>query len=84
MTPTTHVLLSGALTFGVPLVLAVGQLIALRRRPGDGWKRDPRIPPPPPPKPLPDCLIPRLPLLGLRRPPETRPDFNPVRVLEDA
>ena len=56
MTSETFVLLSGTLTFGAPLVLAV---FALRRRPqDDGWDRR-TVEPPPPPKPLPDCLIPR-------------------------
>lgn len=68
MSPSTQVLLSGALTFGVPLALAIRELIALRRwtgRPGgpDG-SADPPLPPPAPPgnapavKPLPACLIP--------------------------
>lgn len=58
MTGSTFVLLSGALTFGVPLALAVNELVALRRRPDGEWRRDPE-PAPLPPKPLPDCLIPR-------------------------
>lgn len=75
MTGETFVLLSGVLTFGVPIVLAI---IDVRRmgptipRGGDG-------PPPPPviaplPRPLPDCLLPR---------PIVRP-VERVRVLEDA
>ena len=71
MSSETFVLLSGTLTFGAPLVLAVHELIVLRRRPqDDGW--DPRRaePPPQPPKPLPDCLIPR--------------PMSRVRELEDA
>lgn len=63
MTPGTHVFLSGLLTFGVPLALAVYELIALRR-PGDGPGRPdaPPDPEPPPgreahPRPLPACLI---------------------------
>ena len=67
MTPGTHVFLSGLLTFGVPLALAVYELIALRR-PGDGPGRPdaprPRDPEPPPPpgrqarsRPLPACLV---------------------------
>ncbi len=65
MSPEWQVLLSGALTFGVPLLLAVHELIALRRRPRGGWRPDPVPPAPPPPprpsgeKPLPDCLIPK-------------------------
>jgi hypothetical protein len=67
MSPTTQVLLSGALTFGVPLVLAFRELHLLRRPGGKaGWGGDPVTPPSPPPrpadgepprKPLPDCLI---------------------------
>jgi hypothetical protein len=71
MSSGTFILLSGTLTFGAPLLLAIHELIALRRRPqDDGWDRRRIDPPPPPPKPLPDCLIPR---------PITR-----VRELEDA
>ncbi len=61
------VFLSGVLTFGVPLALAVHELIALRR-PGRGaWGGDepaepkPLPPLPSAPKQLPDCLIPQLP-----------------------
>ena len=67
MDGTAFVVLSGALTFGVPLVLAVRELIDLKRRSSGGWDDDgppPFKPTPPPPmgqKPLPDCLIPRLP-----------------------
>lgn len=66
MTPATHALLSGALTFGVPLALGAYELIALRRAgkgPGrSGNPRDPALPPPLPrgepcPPPLPACLI---------------------------
>ena len=65
MSSDTFMLLSGTLTFGAPLVLAIHELIALRRRPqDDGWDGR-RIEPPPPPKPLPDCLIPR-PLVRVR------------------
>lgn len=66
MTPGTHVFLSGLLTFGVPLALAVYELIALRRS-GDGpghpdAPRHPEAPPSPPgrgahSRPLPACLI---------------------------
>lgn len=57
MTSATFVLLSGALTFGVPLLLAIRELrmTGTARRGGDE--------PPPPfvlsPRPLPDCLMPR-------------------------
>lgn len=76
MTGETFVMLSGLLTFGAPLALAVFELRNIgpvRPRGGDG-------PPPPPvitprPKPLPDCLLPR---------PVARPVAARVRVLEDA
>lgn len=74
MDGTTFVLLSGTLTVGVPLVLAVRELLELRRRDDSGWDGDgptPFPPPPPPPiagnKPLPDCLIPRLAPQPVRR-----------------
>jgi hypothetical protein len=59
MSESTFVLLSGALTFGAPLALALRELYVLRRPPPGDWP-----PPPPPalpkgPKPLPDCLVPR-------------------------
>jgi hypothetical protein len=64
MSPALQVTLSGGLSFGLPLVLALHELIALRRRhgpPGDGSGK----PPEPGPKPapsgignLPICLIP--------------------------
>jgi hypothetical protein len=70
MTQAAQILLSGALTFGVPLVLAVRDLMALRRGRGDGnWPPQPEAPPPSPHsgspgqrptlrKELPACLIP--------------------------
>lgn len=82
MDPEVYILLSGALTFGVPLALAVRELLVLRRDGGGGggsWKGDPapETPPAPAPagnKPLPDCLIPKpVPHLVAR-----------TRVLEDA
>lgn len=67
MSPTTQVLLSGALTFGVPMVLAFRELRVLRRQGRNGgWGGEPAAPPPPPPspveqgpptRPLPECLI---------------------------
>ena len=73
MDGTTFVLLSGTLTVGVPLVLAMRELFELRRRHDGGWDGDggPPFPPPPPPpttghKPLPECLIPRLPAQPVR------------------
>jgi hypothetical protein len=70
MTQAAQILLSGALTFGVPLVLAVRDLMALRRgRGGGNWPPPPETPPPQPHsgspalrptqrKELPACLIP--------------------------
>jgi hypothetical protein len=63
MAPSTQILLSGALTFGVPLALAVRDLMTMRRSPpGPGWRPDPV--PPKPPQPidgsgpaLPACLL---------------------------
>ena len=59
MSSATFVMLSGLLTFGVPLLLAIRELGRLgpSSNGGDG-------PPPPPPvqpgpRPLPDCLMPR-------------------------
>ncbi len=66
MNATWHVLLSGTLTFGVPLALALRELVLLRRPPGGAWPGDgPKTPaplpiPPQSPRSLPDCLIPRL------------------------
>lgn len=71
MTPELQVVLSGALTFGIPLLFAIHELRALRRPGPGGDGRDPSPEPPPPrplptgqtrpAKPLPDCLIPKLP-----------------------
>jgi hypothetical protein len=66
MTQAAQILLSGALTFGVPLVLAVRDLMSLRRGNGGGsWPPKPEAPPPQPNsgsppvrKELPACLIP--------------------------
>ena len=84
MEASTQIILSGLLTFGVPLAFAVRELIVVRRpRPGS-WGGDgppPPAPVTPPPdtspewiavrKPLPDCLIPKPMDVG-----------RPVRVLE--
>lgn len=75
MTSQTFVLLSGALSFGVPLALAVRELLTL---PSFKPRRDeppPEAPMVPAPKPLPDCLL-----------PTQWPVHKPVvmRVLEDA
>jgi hypothetical protein len=78
----TFTLLSGALSFGAPLLLVVHELLVLRRGDDGGNSgRDRRAPEPPPPQPapagimpLPDCLIPKpLPHHAAR-----------VRALEDA
>lgn len=67
MTSTTFVILSGVLSFGAPLALAVYEIVALRRGPRGG--DDDRPPAPPTPKPLPDCLQPKT-LLARPRLPE--------------
>ncbi|MBC7800771.1 MAG: hypothetical protein H7Z10_09115 [Gemmatimonadaceae bacterium] len=72
MEPSTQVILSGLLTFGVPLAFAIRELIVTRRIPPSQWGGDgppPPAPVPPPPdktpdwvapnKPLPECLIPK-------------------------
>lgn len=70
MDGAVYVMLSGALTFGVPLGLAIRELIALKRRDGGGWEGDGPRPVAPKPlpydwsKPLPDCLVPVLPTGG--------------------
>jgi len=81
---TSQMLFSGALTLGIPLALAIGQVIAWRRRPRrrDDWQR-PHEPLPRPPKPLPDCLIPRLIPRPVSRPMSRNPGPR-IRVLEDA
>ncbi len=78
MEPETHILLSGLLTFGVPLVWALRELFVLRRdNRGGGWHEpapDPQPGPPPPPagqRPLPDCLIPK----PMARPPARVPEL---------
>lgn len=76
MTPATFVLLSGTLTFGVPIVLAIRELITLTPRRRDG--RDEPPPEPrliPAPTPLPNCLLP--PLFPVAKPPL-------IRMMEDA
>lgn len=65
MSPGTQIILSGTLTFGVPLALAVRDLIALRRPPSGSWRPEPPEPTAPPPgggggqaRPaLPACLL---------------------------
>lgn len=63
MAPSTQILLSGTLTFGVPVVLAIRELLATGRGRGGDWRERRETPRPPgpvsPARPLPDCLIPR-------------------------
>ncbi len=84
MNPATHVLLSGLLTFGVPILFAIRELIVLRRWKGGSGEPGGSAEPKPLPlspndglavKPLPACLI-----------PVRRPDLAPERrrVLEPA
>ena len=86
MSPATQVILSGLLTFGIPILFAIRELIALRRWKGEpGAGPDGSAEPKPPPlapsggltvKPLPACLV-----------PVRRPDLAPerrTRVLEPA
>ncbi len=82
MAPGLQVLLSGTLTFGVPLALAVRELFSTHRPTRGGgarWTTPAPAPEPPrgagPGKTLPACLIPTLP------PPEAR---TRARLLEDA
>lgn len=74
MAPSTFVILSGMLTYGTPLALAVYEIWSLRR---PTPRRDDREPPAPElprgPKPLPECLLPKPLLLRVR-----------TRELEDA
>ncbi len=60
MTATTFIVLSFAVTHGVPIALAVRELLVLGKPAKPG--RDEPPPPPeslPHPLPLPDCLLPR-------------------------
>jgi hypothetical protein len=76
--PEIQVILSGALTFGVPLAVAVREIIVTKR--GGGWRPE-RLPEPRPVTPLPPCLLPpprpRLPM-------HDAPGPTRQRVLEDA
>ena len=82
MSPAVQVVLSGCLSFGIPLLIAVYELRSLRRYRGGGggWRR-PAPPPPPRPmqggtRPLPACLIPTAQWRA--------PSPGPVRVREPA
>jgi hypothetical protein len=72
MEPATHAILGCALSLGLPLLIAIRELVLLRaiREGGSGQRRMPEPPPAPPlaptgqdrpapAKPLPDCLVPR-------------------------
>jgi len=86
MKPALVVILSGALTFGVPLLIAIWEVMAMRRESRRGWGPDappapeppgPRLGPSPAQRPLPACLIPqRQPGLG------PNGSARPARVLE--
>jgi hypothetical protein len=85
MSPALQVTLSGGLSFGLPLVVALHELLALRRRPG-GPGDGPGRPPTPEPKPgpggigtLPICLIPTA---QWRAPGPYDPHASPVPVRE--
>lgn len=60
MSPSTFVILSGILTYGTPLAIAVYEIWALNR---PTPRSDDREPPPPEvprgPRPLPECLLPK-------------------------
>lgn len=88
MSPDVHILLSGALSFGVPLALAIRELVVLgRERPkgkGSAGGGEPRAHGPTTPQapagepPLPSCLI-----EALRGDPELgKPAAAPARDLE--
>ncbi len=84
MSPELVVVLSGTLTFGVPLVVAVREVIVTRR--GGGWRPE-RLPDPRPVKPLPPCLLPPFPPVPGSRAPDAPTPNAPTprrRVLEDA
>jgi hypothetical protein len=78
MTPDVQILASGALTFGVPLLIAARELLLLDRRGGAGERDDEPLPAPvppapdlePSPRPLPACLIPAPRAMPARRVPE--------------
>ncbi len=74
MTPCVQVVLSGTLTFGVPILWALRELVVLRRPrndPGDGPDRPPSPPERDPDAPqLPACLIPKRQALRPARAPE--------------
>ncbi len=87
MTPGVQALLSGALTFGVPLLFAARELIVLRRPDGGAGgldrPRDPAPVPPPPgnephSRPLPACLIAAAQVDAIAQPADRRRVLEPV------
>ncbi len=80
MQPALQIVLSGSLTFGVPIVLAIRELLVAGRDGGsapDGNAPRPTGVPPVAPgglghRPLPACLIPDLPPIGKTRPEHVR------------
>lgn len=58
MTPLTFVLLSGTLSFGVPLAFAIRELLMLSTSPGGGGEPPAEERLPSAPRPLPACLLP--------------------------
>ncbi len=85
MAPALQVILSGTLTFGVPLLVAVHELVFTKR--GGGWRPE-RLPEPRPQKPLPPCLLPpprpRGPMADIPGPATREARAIAQRVLEDA
>jgi len=75
MTNLTFVLLSGTLSFGVTLALAIRELFMLSKQLRDGDEPPPEECFPGPHRPLPSCLMPTPVLVR---------DPMHVRVLEDA
>lgn len=75
MTPLTFVLLSGTLTFGVPLTVAIRELLTIPPSDKGGDEPPPEERFRPAPGPLPACLLPK---------PMPVPERVRVRVLEDA
>ena len=68
MGPSTQAILSCFLSMGLPLLIAIWEVVRLGRDDGSGWRQDeapaPHPPPPPmgdaaPPRRLPDCLVPK-------------------------
>ena len=82
MSPALQVILSGCLSFGVPLVIALYELRNLRRYRGGGggWRRPAPKPQPRPrqggSRPLPACLVPN----AAWRPPSPEPVRQPELV----